>query len=796
MGIRITWRTLWQSPRVTTVVVLTLGLGIGLLTTVFTFLNGYLWHALPYEAADRIGVIAAPGTGTYSPGGKLPREAYHTVREKAISFQDFAAYESSRLNVRVGDAVAAARVVHATASLVPLLRVRPFLGRWLEESDAVAGANTSVVLTYGLWRSRLEADPRAIGRTIYIGGNPATIIGVLPEDFTFERAEVFLPLRRETAVGDEFVTMLGRLRDGATFESAASELAVISSQLQSTRIIGRPVNLIPDMMMRRGIPGSLHWFFLIGTLFVLGIACANVVNVMFARGVTRQAERAVRATLGASSARLLRESLAESLIMTALATAIGLVLSIWTVRILLATIPNGMPGWIDFSVDWRVLAFTSAASLVTLMMIGVAPAREAARVDLVSVMKVGGVIGRRTVSTVRSSRRLIVLEIALAVALCLGTLLMVRSFQNVSRFDPGYDATRVLSVHLALDRPYDTPAREREFLDRFEQRLQGRPGIEGVSSEGYPQGFRNDPDTTWSPRHLLGLDGADPAYNRDYDFAVVEQTFPRVLGLAVVEGRFFDSRDAVGSEGVVVVSQSLARRLIPSGSILGHTLVFDSAGKHRSRVVGVLRDRYAIRGGLTMQGVPRQEVYFPAAQLFAFQSAVLLRSAEPERLRSIIEAELRAVDPNQAINWAETLADEIVGRNAVTARSFAALFGILGVSAFVLALIGMYGVISYNAEQRRAEIGLRMALGASTSQIARDVIGYGFKLAVVGVVIGIVLGFALARLVRILLFGVSTVDPLSCVIVAVSFTGVALLAAYGPARRALQVDPLTALRAQ
>jgi putative ABC transport system permease protein len=387
----------------------------------------------------------------------------------------------------------------------------------------------------------------------------------------------------------------------------------------------------------------------------------------------------------------------------------------------------------------------------------------------------------------------------------MGALLMVRSFQKLQRVDPGYDAERVLSVTFGsdYDERYADITRERSFFLRLEERLQRAAGVEAVSTEGFVRAFRADTDTAWGPGQIVSLEGGSPVQMSQLESSVVEPAFPRVLGLSVLEGRFLDDSDREGGERVTVLSRSLAQRISPIASVVGRTITIArsqylevGAPTKLARVVGVIEDRMSVRFSRDgLRAEPRTELYFSDAQAVGGNRKLLVRSAAATSLRRVVEEHVRAVDPDQTIARAETLAQQF-GSGAMSVRIFAAMFGVVAGCALLLALIGMYGVVSYMAEQRRAEIGLRMALGATRRDIARQVVGYGLTLAVAGVGIGLVLGFGIGRLTRIMLFGVSVLDPLTCALVAIVFSAVAALSAYGPARRAMRVDPLTALRAQ
>jgi putative ABC transport system permease protein len=796
MTLRHSWRILWNAPRATTVIVLTLGVGMGLVITVFSLLNGYLWRALPYSNAERIVSLAEvdPSYPFLRRIGTLPGAAFQSLQAQATSYQQLAAYRSIGANLRAGTLARRVVVLQATPALLPMLGAAPYFGRVIEPGDAVAGAAPVVLLTHRLWRTDLAEDRAVLGRLVYIDGQAMTVAGVLPRSFEFEYADVWLPLR--AAASDEWLHVLGRLNPDASVESARAELAVLEPRLRQAGTIAGDLMLHPEMVVRLPIPGALHWLFLFGTVFVLAIACANVVNLLLARGIARQSEFAVRVSLGANRARLLRTGLAESVLLVLMAVPIGLALSAWTIDILLVAIPHNLPSWIRFGIDLRVLGCTTLLAVAAVAMIGIAPARQAVRVDLHAALKIGGLVGSGSRRVARTTRRLIVLEVTLAVALCMGTLLLLRSAQRLSHVDPGYDVDRVLSVRFGLDARYAADAQQRAFFDRMQDRLQRTPGVEATSIESAFRYFAGDQDTIW--RHApVALAGTPSAAERFPAFRVVEPAFARVIGLRVLQGRFLDGGDRAGTELVVVLSRSLARRLAPEANPVGRMIVLDSTGTRSARVVGVLQDRVNIRFSRAgMRAQPEAELYLAAAQSMAEPSHTeLLIRGKPVLIRGVVPEQLRAVDPDQVVVGTETLAERLDQSISIT-RVFAALFGVVAGCAFLLALIGLYGVVSYTAEQRRAEVGLRVALGATRRDIGKLVVGYGLGLTVMGVTLGIGLGFALNGMTRMLLFGVSTLDPLTCALVALLFSTVAILAAYAPARRAMNADPLNALRAQ
>jgi len=799
--LRLGWRALWKAPRFTIVTVCTLALGIGLVTSVFSFLNGYLWRALPYEAAERIVTIGdLDSRSQFRRTGSMSLAAFDAVQAEARSYSIMAAYTTASANLTGVSGAERVDAVEATESLLPLLRVNALLGRAFTPEDVHPGSPPVVLLSHRKWQADFGADRSVIGQVLRVDGVDRTVIGVLPDGFEFEYAELWLPLRAtEDEKAAQHVYVLGRLRDGIQVDEARAELQVLQPRLDAHDLLEGELRLHHEMVVRLPVPAGLHWLFLLATIFVLGIACANIVNLLFARGVARQSEHAIHAALGASRWQVMRATLAEALLLSLMATAAGLWIAHWTVKLLLATVPNWIGSWVQFGIDFRVLGFAAFLGLCATLFIGLAPAREAARVDLLSVLKLGGVLGRREPGVVRRSRRLVVLEIALSVGLCMCTLLLVRSFQRLTEFDPGYDADQVYTQTFNLDDRYASTEQRDLFYARISEALARTPGIEQVSTEAPFVRLQDEADTAWTYRPWLGvaLDGNEFVVQmRNMEYSAVDPSYARTLGLTLLEGRFIDERDRAGSEPVVVLSRAAALALSPESSAVGRHLVLDSTRTRTARVIGVTSDAVSVRGGIKgLQAEPVRAIYFAAGQSVRAQPELLVRAVPGVDPNPMVQSQLRAFDPDQSITHSGTLAEESAGdRTGVSI--FAAVFAVLAGCALVLALIGMYGVVSFTTEQRRAEIGLRMALGATASDIKRQVIGYGVGVSVLGVVLGVLLGFGLSQFVRIFLFGVTTLDPLSVVVIAIVFGSVAILSSYGPARRATRVDPLNSLRAQ
>jgi len=793
-------RSATRSKRLSFAVILTLGLGIGFVTVVFNLINGYLWRPLPYPASDRWVAVLASAPGQSWRQREAPAALLPELRADVAAFDIVAGVHSpSALNLSLSDDVWHVSAAEVSDDWFRLLGMSPVIGRVFAADDFVPGAEPVVVLGHDLWRSAFDSDPAVSGRSVRLDGVVATIIGVMPHDIELDREQLWRPLRAET----DAVRIMARLRDDVSFPVAAAQVNAFAASRPLPDGTARVLVLSNDPMGRApaGVVIALFGLFIGATLLVVLIAASNVTNLLLAAGESRRGKRAVRLALGASRRRIFGESLLESLVLGLAAGVVGLIVALWGTDVLVAVVPNGMPRWIRFGLDLRVLIFAAAIAMVAAVIVGWVPARAATRAEIAVLLRSGGTVGASS-HDMRGRRALIAGELALSLALVTSTLVAWRSAIRMSRIDAGYDAAAVLQVGVALAADtYGTPVRQLAFYRAAADRALRLPGVAATSVRGDFRRLVADARTDSVVRrlHVEGRDAAPLPRAAGVDIDVVDAAYLSVTGLPLVRGRFLDARDVAGAQTAAVLSQRLAYELWPGENPIGRDVRIDSASTGWARVVGVVGDRIAIRGGpATMQPERRLAVYFAHAQAVASRPILLVRAAgEPGTLVPPLRGAIRAIDPDQPITRAESMFEADFGAARLALNVFGATMGIIAACGVVLSIIGLYGLISHMTISRTREIGLRAALGASAASQAWSIVREALLISGAGVGLGLVLTFVLTRLGRNMLFGFALAgfDPVAWLAAALLFGLVTILAAYLPARRAMAVDPIVALRA-
>ncbi|MGI8565502.1 MAG: ABC transporter permease, partial [Pyrinomonadaceae bacterium] len=677
-----------------------------------------------------------------------------------------------------------------------ILGATPMLGRTFRPEEDGPDQSDVVILSHGLWERRFGANSGIIGGSIVVNNRARTVVGVMPLGFKFpETAELWIPLTPEVknwTRNDHGISAVGRLKPGVTLEQAQADISAVARRIEEQHPVtneGMGVNLIP---LRDGLVGDFRkaLLLLLGVVgLVLAIARANVANLLLARASARQREIAVRAALGASRWRVFRQLLTESFLLGATGGVLGLVLALWGLDLLLAAIPVDLPFWMKFNLDWRVLGFAAGTALLTSLIFGVAPALQAARIDLNETLKEGG-RGGAGASRHRLRRALVVAEVALSLILLIGAGLMTRSFLRLQQVNPGLNAENVLTLRVSLpSAKYDAPEKRHEFFKQMLERTRALPGVESAGAVSYLplSGGGWGRSLTVEDHPLLSV-GQAPSINH----CVITPDYFRAMGITLLTGRDFTDADARDALKVTIIDERLAREYWPNESPLGKRVRFgppeDNEPWHT--IVGVAGEVKHESLNLTQ----RKSVYLPHAQVSIGGMALAVRTrANPESLAAAIRNQVRELDPNQPVTAVRTM-NEVVSRSVWQPRLYAILFGVFAAVALLLASVGIYGVMSYAVAQRTHEIGIRMALGAQHGDVLRLVISQGMWLVLVGVGIGVLASLVLTRLMGSLLFGVGATDPVTFAGVTVLLAAAALIACYIPARRATKVDPMVALR--
>jgi putative ABC transport system permease protein len=804
--IRYGVRSLLKTPGFTAIAIITLALGIGASTAIFTVVNATLLRGLPYQDPETLVHLWETTPQKQFPEREASYPDYLDWKQNQV-FSGLAAYSGGGgfvLERREGNEVIAAGRV--TTNFFSLLGVNPILGRLFQENEDKPGSGRVVLLTYGSWQRLFGGDNSAVGRTLTLSGSPYTVIGVLPSSFQFAprgEAELWVPLvLNETQISRRYmhwVNVVARLKPGKSLEQAQAGMQPIAQHIAGdysdshagTAIILRPLR---EQFVGKVKPLLFTLFAAVG--FVMLISCANIANLLLVRAGARQKEIAIRAALGAGRFRILRQLLVESLLLAIIGGLVGLLLARWGVDALIAAIPaeqlNRMPYLRGLGIDNRILLFTVTLSIFTGLIFGLAPAWLAAQLDLQSALKEGGRISGALTRT-RLRNVLVVSELALAFVLLVGAGLMTKSLNRLLQVSPGFNPENLLTFNLRLPpaRFNDDPKGTAAFHQQLLERLETIPGVAAAGTVNIPP-LRGGNTTRF---FVAGQPRPAPGQEIESNLRDVSANYFAVMGVPLLKGRSFTVHDDVNSPPVIIVNQTLARRVFPQKDAVGQRLIF-TAETQPYEIVGVVGDEKL--NGLDADLTPI--VYGPYLQdsTPGLMSVVAVRTAgDPGAVTNAIRNECRALEPGITVFEFSTMKQIIANTPATFMRRYPALLiGLFAVLALVLAGVGIYGVISYSVSQQTREIGVRMALGAKQFDVLRLVLSRGVTLALIGVGLGSVAAIGLTRLMRSLLFGVSATDWITFSGVGLLLFAVALLACAVPARRATKVDPLVALRCE
>jgi predicted permease len=799
--LRFGLRQLRRNPGFTLVAVITLALGIGATTAIFSVVNAALLHPLPFQGADRLvtqwGTI--PHFNYTGPIGTCPRD-YTEWRDQNRAFEQIAAFSGQTSNLTGAGEPVRLTGAQVTASLFPALGVTPTLGRTFLPNEDRPGNEHEVILSDKLWRSRFRSDQAIAGKSIKLDGQFYTVIGVMPTGFDFpDRAEFWTPVALTNDCSNTTLLLVARLRPGVSLPQARSEASIIAKRLSQEHGGGGNIQTtLVSLAQAMGYGFRRELLILLGAVgLLLLIACANVANLLLGRGAMRHHEMAIRNALGATRRRIIIQMLIESVLLAAFGGALGIVLAVCGHDFLASSFallpvslfsPDVAARVASLGVDRWVLGFTLVITLLTGIIFGLAPAIKASKPDVQAALKECG----RSLSAGRSRIRsvLVVGEIAISLILLIGAVLLVRTLIRTMSVDPGFNPAGVLSMNVELpESRYHTAYQMIAFEQRALQHLRVLPGIRSAGGVfGLPLGAM----------HLAGditIEGqAPPPPGSTPAKVVVAGDYFRALGIRLIRGRFFDEDDSVSTPHVAIISQGLARRFWPHSSAIGKRLKPGFSHDSWYRIVGVVGD---VKTSDLSEESPLT-LYLPYEQapvLFLMRDLTLVvrTVSSPESSIAPSRYAIRAVDPELPVFDVATM-EQLVYRSASEPRFAALLLGIFAALALVLASVGIYGVISYSVNQRTHEIGIRIALGASKANVLRLVLGQGIVLTIIGVGIGIAGAFGLTRFLSSMLYGVRPTDPLTFIGVSLILIGVALLACYVPARRATKVDPMVALR--
>ena len=802
---RYAFRTLLRSPGFTIVALLTLALGIGANTAIFSFVNGVLLKPLPYQDPHSIVMVWEKPPGGYRNWNSTLN--FLDWKSQNNVFQAMAAvrYGGSVTLTGAGDPVELA-ASSVSAPYFDIFGVRAALGRTFASDEDQAGKSQVVILSHRLWQSRFGADPKILGRSLTLNGKPCTVIGVLPAHGPFDRsyAELWMPLTfepRDMTRDYHWFMTCARLKSGVTLEKAQAEMNTIGARIadaypQSNKGWGVTVERFEDQLVGRQLRSSLYVLLAaVGAILLIG--CANLANLTLARGTSREREIAVRAALGAGRWRLIQQLIEENLLVALAGGSLGLALGYGMMRGLKLLVPAGyLPQEADISIDVNILLFTLAVSILTAILFGLAPALHATRVDLAGSMKEGGRSATSGSGRARLRSALIVGEVALAFILLSGAGLLIGSFYRLQRVDTGFNSTNVTTAGIPIPRTrFGQPAQLLEYLRQIGERVGTVPGVRGVA-------FTNAlPMQGWGdgmPFLIAGHEAVDMAHRTACFYKRISVSYFRTLQIHLLRGRTLTDQDRTGAPPVLAINESMAKSYFkgedPIGKrILIQELLYGQPGLGPEiawEVVGIVGDEQT--GDLGDTKSPGVYVTYSQSPTNDV-NMVLSASADPALLTTAINAAIHEVDKNQALADVRTL-DQIKSGTVANDRLQTMLLATFAALALLLSAVGIYGVISYSVTQRTHELGIRAALGASQRGLLGLVIRHGMTLALVGLVLGAAGSLALTRLLSTLLFGISPRDPVTLIAVATILAGVAFAACYIPARRAAGIDPTVAVR--
>lgn len=792
-------RNLWKRPGFTLIAVLTLALGIGANTAIFSAINALLLKPLPFPELDRVVAI----------WDKLPSRGMDRNEVTVANYLDWQAQSQSYENLALNrwwsanltgiDPPERVQGFLVTANFFDTLGMKPIMGRSFSPEENQPGKDAVAVITHSLWQRRFGGDPNIVNKTITINGVVRTVVGVMPERFNFPKgSEVYAPFSMTPEFmksrGNHSYYVVGRLKPGVTIESSQAELDNITARLERQypdTNKGWGATVFPIVADTVRMYDTALWVMMGAVGFVLLIACANVANLMLARASGRQKEIALRSALGASRWRIIRQLLTESVIVALLGGALGILVGFWGIDALRASNPGDAarfaPGWHQLGINFTVLAFTVGLSLFSGIVFGLAPALQVSKPNLNDSLKEGSRHSSSRSHRLRSS--LVVFEVALSLVLLVGAGLLARSFLSLLRTNPGFNPDNILTMNLVLPatKYRDEPARA-TFYNDLVQRVKTYPGVDSVAVVNYiPLGGANSSDA-----YLIeGVPEPPPGEENIGRYRVSSPDYFQTMGIRFVKGRGFTDQDKAGAVPVIIVNETLARKHWPNQDALGKRMRLEGPIERSPwmEVVGIIED---VKHDLNLPVTP--EFYLPHAQ-DSWNSMILLAKtkSDPASFAAALRQQVWAIDKDQPVFDVRTM-EEVRAMSISMYSMSSVMLAIFAGVALVLASVGIYGVMAFAVTQRTQEIGIRMALGARALDVLKLVVRHGMKLALLGIVIGLAGSWALTRFMKQLLVGVEATDLLTFSAVSLCLLVAAFVACFVPARRATKVDPLEALR--
>jgi putative ABC transport system permease protein len=791
--IRYGIRMLFKNPGFTVVAVVALALGIGANAAIFSVVNTVLLRPLPYDDPDRLMVLRETKLPQFpefsvSPGNFLDWQKQNTVFEKIATIQGAA------FNLSGDGEPERFRGARISAGLFEMLGIKPAQGRAFLDEEDQAGHNNVVILSQGLWKRRFGGDPNILGQGITLNATSYTVIGIMPPDFGLpdRETDIWTPVafsaQQAQQHGAHYISVIGRLKPGVTVDQAQMEMSGIAGRLAEQypdSNTGWDVKISPMQEYDVRDMKSALLVLLGAVALVLLIACANVANLLLARATARQKEVAIRTALGASRWRIARQLLTESVLLSMVGGGVGLLLAVWGMGSLLALAPQDLPRVKDVALDSRALGFTLLVTLLTGVIFGLAPALQASKPNLNETLKEGGRGSTGGHHRVRSS--LVISEVALALVLLVCAGLMIRSFLRLQQVSPGFNPSNALAVAVSLPgKKYPEGDQQAAFFTQLVEKVAALPTVQAV---GVTQSLPIQSDYVLG-FNIQGRPPDPPGEDVSTNYYAVSPDYFKAMGIPLLRGRLFTELDRKDAPRVAVINETMAKKFFPDEDPIGKHINVTNGPERFREIVGIVSDvkQYGLDQPTTAQ------TYEPYLQTpFSGMTLIVRTEGNPTNLSAAIRDQVLAVDKDQPVSRIRPL-DQIVSDSVSKQRFSMTLLGVFAVLALILAAVGLYGVMSYAVTQRTHEIGIRMALGASAGDVLRLVVGQGMMLALIGIGIGLIASFGLTRVMASLLFGVSATDPMTFIAISVVLAGVTLVACAVPARRALKVDPMIALR--
>ena len=801
--LRQAWRGMRKQPGFTLIAAITLALGIGANTAIFSVINALILNPPRFAEAERVVALWRTPNDKRNKGPASYLDVQE-LRSQSHSFEAIANYKRNAFTL-FDEHAESVQGMRITSSFLPLLKVTPMLGRNFNVEEEKRGAKDVVIISHQFWQTRLGGDGSVIDKTITLDGKPFTIIGVLPRDFEFPLSKNSTELLTTVAGegqnlderGAQVLLTLGRLKQGVTLTQAQADLTNIAGNLEqqfpqywrnSTVYLIPAGEEIVGSELRRGL-----WVLLGAVIFLLLIACTNVSNLLLVRASVRQRELALRVALGAGTWRILRQWLTESLLLALLSAGMGVLLAAWGLRLIKAYGAGELPRLDEVQIDFAVLTFTVVVSILTAIIFSLLPALKASRPDINDVLKAGAKTATSTGSSQLWRDSLVVAEVALGLVLLIGAGLMMRSFASLTNVHPGFEPNNVLTARITLSGPaYEDTETTRRYVSQTLERLKSLPGVESAALVA-PMPFSGA--EIGGDFKFEGYPIPEPGREPTANVRNVTSEYFQTIRIPLLKGRYFSDQDQRGDVGAAIVNETFVRRYFGNEDPIGKRIkdlgVNQNEGDPKQyEIVGVVGD--VRHNSLTRATTP--ELYLPHQQNSWTWGNFLVRTTnDPAALSRSFEDAIRSTDKTVPVRSVRPLT-EAISDSISQPRFYALLFGLFGATGLLLTVTGIYGVISYTVSHHTREIGIRMALGAQSRDVLRLIVGKGFVLTVIGIGLGLLGAFAITRVMQTLLFDVSATDWVTFAAVAMLLIVVGLLASVIPARRATKVDPLVALR--